>query len=235
MLAAAVPTRSPSPAPANERERCTPEVSARLNLSSRPFRNRTLPWTTAVVVSIASLLLIIYVLTESSRARTQADAIERTVTQMRDEKRAIEAQAEEVRQQVPADQLEVLDAAHALVDRKTFSWSQLFADLEAVLPSNVRVQRISVREVTQQGGQTRADLEMTVAARTPDDVTGMMIEMSRLGTFNATPITENFKQDRGDRVYEWTMRVAYVQRVKRSGGDATPERASVASAGGARQ
>jgi Tfp pilus assembly protein PilN len=215
-------------------------VSARLNLSSHPFRNRTLPWTTAVVVSVASLLLIVYVLTEGSRARTQADSTARTVAQMRAEKSAIEAQAEEVRQQVPADQLEVLDAAHALVDRKTFSWSQLFADLEAALPADVRVQRISVREVTQQGGQMRADLEMTVAGRRPDDVTGMMVEMSRLGSFNAVPVTENFKQDRGDRVYEWTLRVTYVQRVKRSGGDSAPERASVAAAaesgrGGARQ
>lgn len=206
----------------------------RLNLSSHPFRNRTLPWATAVVVSVASLLAIVYVLTEGARARQQADAVERTVAQMRGEKKAIEAQAEEVRQQVPADQMEVLDAAHALVDRKTFSWSQLFADLEGVLPANVRVQRISVRDVMQQGGQTRADLEMTVVGRAPDDVTGMMIEMGRLGTFNAVPVTENFKQDRGERGYEWTLRVAYVQRVKRpGGGDPAAESASVASTEGA--
>lgn len=203
---------------------------ARLNLSSRPFRNRTLPWATAVAVGLASLLVVVYVVTEVGRARAQADTTERAVARMRDEKRTIEAQAEEVRQQVPADQLEVLGAAHALVDRKTFSWSQLFADLERVLPSDVRVQRINVREVTQQGGQTRADLEMTVAGRTPDDVTGMMLEMGRVGSFNAVPVTENFKQDRGERLYEWTLRVAYVQRVKRSGGDAAGERASVAPA-----
>lgn len=205
---------------------------SRLNLSSRPFRNRTLPWTTAVAVSLASLLFIAYVLTEGARARAQADSVERNVQRLRDEKKAIEAQAEAVRQQVPADQLAVLEAAHALVDRKTFSWSQLFADLEQVLPSDVRVQRISVRDVAQQGGQTRADLEMTVVGRTPDDVTSMIFEMGRLGSFNAVPVTENFKQDRGERGYEWTLRVAYVQRVKRlGGGDAVAESASVARAG----
>ena len=202
---------------------------SRLNLASRPFRNRTLPWTTAVVVSLASLLGIVYVLTEGSRARAQADAAERTVAQMREERKVIEQQASAVRQELPPDQAEVLEAAHALVSRKTFSWSQLFSDLESAMPESVRLQRINVREVFQRGGQTQADLEMTVVGRSPDDVTNMMIEMSRLGSFAATPMTENFKSERGERGYEWTLRVSYVQRVKRSGGDAAVESADAAA------
>jgi Tfp pilus assembly protein PilN len=204
-------------------------VISRLNLASRPFRNRTLPWTTAVVVSLASLLGIVYVLTEGSRARAQADAAERTVAQMREERKVIEQQASAVRQELPPDQAEVLEAAHALVSRKTFSWSQLFSDLESAMPESVRLQRINVREVFQRGGQTQADLEMTVVGRSPDDVTNMMIEMSRLGSFAATPMTENFKSERGERGYEWTLRVSYVQRVKRSGGDAAVESADAAA------
>ena len=204
---------------------------SRLNLASRPFRNRTLPWTTAVVVSLASLLAIAYVLTEGARARSQADASERTVAQLREERKLIEQQAAAVRQELPPDQAEVLEAAHALVGRKTFSWSQLFSDLESALPESVRVQRINVREVSQRAGQTRAELEMTVVGRSPDDVTNMMTEMSRLGSFAAMPVTENFKSERGERGYEWTLRVSYVQRVKRSdGGDAAGE-----SAGSARE
>ena len=200
---------------------------SRLNLASRPFRNRTLPWTTAVVVSLASLLVIVYVLTEGSRARAQADASERTVAQMREERKLIEQQAAAVRQELPPDQAEVLEAAHALVGRKTFSWSQLFSDLESALPESVRVQRINVREVAQRGGQTQAELEMTVVGRSPDDVTNMMTEMSRLGSFAAMPVTENFKSERGERGYEWTLRVSYVQRGKRSGGgDAAGESAA---------
>ena len=199
---------------------------SKLNLASRPFRNRTLPWTTAVVVSLASLLVIVYVLTEGSRARAQADASERTVAQMREERKVIEQQASAVRQELPPDQAEVLEAAHALVGRKTFSWSQLFSDLESALPASVRVQRINVREVSQRAGQTQAELEMTVVGRSPDDVTNMMTEMSRLGSFAATPVTENFKSERGERGYEWTLRVSYMQRVKRSGGgDAAVESA----------
>jgi Tfp pilus assembly protein PilN len=207
----------------------TPVIS-KLNLASRPFRNRTLPWTTAVVVSLVSLLVIVYVLTEGSRARAQADAAERTVAQMREERKVIEQQAAAVRQELPPDQAEVLEAAHALVGRKTFSWSQLFSDLESALPASVRVQRINVREVSQRAGQTQADLEMTVVGRSPDDGTDMMTEMIRRGSFSSVvPVSENYKQERGERGYEWVLRVSYVQRVKNSGGgDAT-----VGSAGAA--
>jgi Tfp pilus assembly protein PilN len=201
-------------------------VIARLNLSSHPFRNRTLPWTTAAAVSLVSLLVIVYVLTETSRARAQADLAERNVARMREERTAIEAKAKEVRQEIPRDQLEVLNAAHALVDRKSFSWSQLFADLEAVMPQTVRVQRIGVSDVVQQGGETRAELEMVVVGKAPENVTGMMAAMARTGGFTVTPVSENFKEGG----YEWSLRVGYVQRVRRSGGGEGQTVASVPAA-----
>ncbi len=192
---------------------------AGLNLSSHPFRNRTLPWTVAFAVSLASLVALVFFVTEAGRVRSQADAAERSVAEMRREKNGLEEQAAEVRQSVPPEQLRTLEAAHTLVSRKTFSWSQLFADLEASMPSSVRVSRISVREVSQRGGQTRAELEMTVVGRTPADVTGMIAEMGRAGAFSAVPITESLKTGRGESGYEWTLRVSYAQRARREGGD----------------
>lgn len=190
---------------------------AGLNLSSHPFRNRTLPWTVAAAVSLASLVALVLFVTEAARVRTQADAAERSVAEMRREKQGLEQQAAEVRQSVPPEQLRTLEAAHTLVGRKSFSWSQLFADLEGSMPAGVRVSRISVREVSQRGGQTRAELEMTVVGRTPADVTGMIAEMGRAGAFAAQPVTENFKSGRGESGYEWTLRVSYAQRMRREG------------------
>ncbi|HEX5706202.1 MAG TPA: hypothetical protein VFX96_02830 [Pyrinomonadaceae bacterium] len=191
---------------------------AGLNLSSHPFRNRTLPWTVAFAVSLVSLVALVLFITEASRVRSQADVAERSVAEMRREKSGLEEQAAEVRQSIPPEQMRTLEAAHTLVGRKSFSWSQLFADLEASMPSSVRVSRISVREVTQRGGQTRAELEMTVVGRTPADVTGMIAEMGRAGAFSAMPITESLKTGRGEAGYEWTLRVSYAQRARGEGG-----------------
>jgi Tfp pilus assembly protein PilN len=203
-------------------------VIARLNLASDPFRNRTLPWTIAVAVSAVSLLALVATLAYYQRARAEADASEREVQVLRSQSAELERQAIEIKQTIPPEQRKTLEAAHALVSRKGFSWSQLFSDLEEALPSGVRVQRINVREVAEVGDQTRADLELTVLGKTATDVTGMITEMNSGGTFNAVPLTENAKTGRGESGYEWLLRVSYVQRRRRAAEE--PSRGEVGEA-----
>jgi Tfp pilus assembly protein PilN len=191
-------------------------VISRLNLASDPFRNRALPWTVASVVSVVSLVGLLFILSEYRTVGAEAAAAEREVAAMRAQQKDLERQAQEVMQTIPDEQRQTLEAAHTLVSRKGFSWSQLFADLEESLPSSVRVSRINVREVAQVGDQTRADLDLTVVARAPSDVTGMITEMSRAGTFSAVPVSESFKDGRSDSGYEWVLRVGYVQRARRT-------------------
>ena len=190
---------------------------ARLNLASDPFRNRALPWTVSVAVSAVSLVALVLILAQYREVSAGAAATERQVLTMRAQRAELERQAQEISQNIAPEQRETLKAAHELVSRKSFSWSQLFSDLEDFLPESVRVSRINVREVAQVGDQTRADLDLTVVGRAPQDVTGMIEEMNRAGTFNAVPLTENQKSGRGEAGYEWTLRVSYVQRVRRRG------------------
>lgn len=185
---------------------------AKLNLASQPFRNRALPWALAVLVSLASVVALVLIFSEYSRVRAEADAADRQVQSLRGERGELERQAAAIRQNIPPEQRQTLEAAHALVERKSFSWSQLFADLEQLLPSSVRVSRINVREVSRRGEQTTADLDLTVVGRTPNDVIGMMTEMNRLGTFRAVPVTENQRSGKGESGFEWVLRVNYVQR-----------------------
>ncbi|HEY0080956.1 MAG TPA: hypothetical protein VGB73_20295 [Pyrinomonadaceae bacterium] len=199
---------------------------AKLNLASQPFRNRTLPWTISVVVACTSLLALVFIVAESRQTKTQADRVEVDVQALRKERATLQAQASEVRESVPPDQLRVLEAAHTLVDRKRFSWSRLLADLESALPASVRVSRINVRDVSRVGGQTRADLDLVVVGRTPFDVTKMISEMNRGGTFSVVPVSENQKTGRGESGFEWTLRVGYVQRTVAAKGDSEQESAS---------
>ena len=208
---------------------------SRLNLASEPFRNRTLPWTVAVVVSAVSLLALVYTLAEYRRVGGEADAAERRVEAMRQQQKDYERQAQEIRQTIPVEQRQTLEAAHALVSRKGFSWSQLFSDLEGSLPQSVKVSRINVREVAQVGDQTRADLDLTVVGRAAADVTGMITEMNSAGTFSAVPVSENQKSGRGESGYEWALRVSYVQRARRGGRAGAAGDAGASARGGARR
>ena len=208
-------------------------MSTRLNLASHPFRNRTLPWTVAIVVSLASLVALVFIAVQSSRMKDQAVMVERDVVAQRKELDKLEQKAAEIRQSLSPEQQKLHDAAHGLVGRKRFSWTRLFTDLEAAMPANVRVSRINVRDVGVRGGQTIADLELSVVSKNAADVTNMMSEMNRSGTFRADLISQNPSRGRGDGA-EWVLSVRYTPR----GATAAPESAedrggSVASATGA--
>lgn len=175
----------------------------------------------AVAVSAVSLVALVIIFARYNEVRAQADVSDRQVQAMREQQKELDRQAESIRQNIPPEQRPPLEAARLLVSRKGFSWSQLFSDLEVLMPGDARVLRINVREVAQVGDQTRADLDLTVVGRAPTDVTGMIDQMNRSGTFSAIPVSENQKSGRGDTGYEWLLRVSYVQRTRR-GGKAAP-------------
>lgn len=191
-------------------------MSARLNLASQPFRNHTLPWTIASIITLASIAALIFIFVKSNDLNRQAAVVERDVAALRTQQAEIDRKANELRQALTPDQQQRHDAAHALVDRKRFSWSRLFADLEAEMPNNVRVSRISVRDVTARGGQTVADLELSVISRDPAEVTDMMARMNGKGFFRADLVSQNPSKGRSEGV-EWVLSVRYTQRIATGG------------------
>jgi Tfp pilus assembly protein PilN len=187
-------------------------VSAKLNLASQPFRNRALPWAITAVVTIASLLALVFIVRASITANADANQVERDVNALRLRAKELQARAEEIKEALTPEQLQTLQAAHTLVDRKRFSWSRLFADLEAALPSNVRVTRINVRDVAVRGDQTYAELELTVVGKSDADVTRMIGEMDRAGVFQAEPLSQDAQNEKNQGGTEWTLRVLYRPR-----------------------
>src|SRR5947209_20430398 len=93
-------------------------VSANLNLASQPFRNRALPWTIAGVITVASLLVLILLLSQSSETSARAATVEREVDTERHQISALTTRAEEIKEALTPEQLQTLQAAQALVDRK---------------------------------------------------------------------------------------------------------------------
>lgn len=206
---------------------------AALNLASQPFRNRVLPWTVTSIVAFVALVALVVVLGSSRATTREAEAANAELKDLRERTRDIRLRAEALRQEMPANDRLALDAAHELVDRKGFSWSRLFADLEAAVPQGVRVTRIGVGDVVESAPDLRlAELNVTVIGRVPADVTGMIAEMNRGGVFAATPLTQEASQGDGTIGTEWTLRLGYRPRPGRAL-DAQPNAASVARAPGA--
>ena len=155
----------------------------RTNLSTRPFYNEGAVglWLliAAIVVAAATVFnvsrLIQYSRSDTELA-TQASADESRTAELR-------AEAVRLRGSVDAKQIEAasVDArlANDLIDRRTFSWTELFNIFESTLPSDVRLTSIRPRIESDR----QITLTMTVLARSVEDVDMFMEKLETAGPF----------------------------------------------------
>ena len=195
----------------------------KLNLSTHPFRNRTLPYILALLLiglSVAGAILCFSKLNETialnDTAKSQLQTMETEVSRLKGE-------GEKVQQQLTPEQREMLIAAHKLVANKSFGWSRLFADLETLLPGGVSVSRISVDNTYQTAdGGTQAELEFAVLSRDYQSVINMIDNMNSSGRFQAELRGQDLQKGDAITFTEYTLRLLY----KQSGGIAPTAPAS---------
>lgn len=184
-------------------------MTNRLNLASKPFTNRTLPWAITVIMVFLSLFALAFITRSTAEANARAAAVQREITDLNQQQLLLLKEAEKVKESLTPEQQLSLRSAHELVDRKRFSWSRLFADLEGVLPQSVRVARIAVRQVHSQGDHTVANLELTVIAKSPTAVTDMIAVMDKGGIFQAELRNVNLQKGRGESGSEYELNLLY--------------------------
>jgi len=187
-------------------------VNSNLNLASKPFSNRLLPWALTAIILFVSIIGLLVVVRLATATRSQADATQLEINKLRQEEQALLKNADEVKSMLTPEQQQAVPAAHQLVDRRKFLWSKLLSDLESSLPANVRVSRIAVRDVTLQGDQMIAELELAVFAKSPDTINDMLSAMYREGIFQAEVREQNLQKGRGEIGTEYTLYVVYRPR-----------------------
>ncbi len=209
-------------------------MTNKLNFASKPFRNRALPWVITAVVTIFSLIALVSIISKSREANREADKINASLESYRQRELQLVKMKEEINRALAPEQRRLLDAAHTLVDRKQFSWTRLFTDLEAALPNNVRVVRINVRDVFLRSNPPTAELELVVISKVHTDVTTMIADMDRGGVFQAEPIAQNLQKGSGAGGMEWVLRVFYRPRAGAPVNNDQPASIAAADTGGAR-
>ena len=191
------------------------------------------------ILVVFSLVAFIFIVRWTNEANGQANLVHNQIDNLSQEEQLLRKRAEEVQNALTPEQSKALKSAHELVDRKRFSWTRLFGDLEAVLPNGVRVTRIAVRHVAAHGGHTVADLELTVVATTPTTVTDMIAEMDRGRIFHAELATQSLQKGKGETGAEYELNVQYsppasFASATDEGARAAVERPTTASTGGPR-
>ena len=181
----------------------------KLNLSSRPFRNRTLPYLLALLFLALAVSGAVLAFADLRNTTAQNEIAKENIKQMEEEVQALKGKGELVQQQLTPEQQSLLIAAHKLVANKSFGWSRLFADLEAVLPGSVSVSRIAVQNVYKDGDRTRAELEFAVLSRDYAAVMQMIEQMNNSGKFLAELRGQDLQKTESITYTEYTMRLIY--------------------------
>lgn len=180
-----------------------------LNLASKPFRNRVLPYLAAAALLLAAGLLGIVCLVKLKQNSDTNKILAARIDAANTDISRLKGEGEKVRQQLTPEQRMVLSAAHRLVANKAFGWSKLFADLEAVMPGSVSASRISVQHIYTDSAKVRAELELGVISRDYAGVQQMIQNMQNSGLFLAELRGQDLQKTDLSVYTEYTLRVVY--------------------------
>lgn len=195
----------------------------RTNLSTRPFYNERAvhAWFMAIALGIAAAT----VFNVSRVMRYSRSDTELALQASRDEARAadLRQQAARLRATVDPRQIEFASSearlANDLIDRRTFSWTELFNRFEATLPDDVRITAVRPK-VDRKNGNI---LTINVVGRTVEDVDKFMENIEATGAFSRTLSTADRINEEG--LLEAIVETTYVPtavKTDATGGAAKP-------------
>ena len=184
----------------------------KLNLSSRPFRNRTLPYLIALLFLAFAVSGAVLSFADLRNTTAQNEIAKQEIKQMETDVQSLKGKGELVQQSLTPEQQALLVAAHKLVANKSFGWSRLFADLETLLPNGVSVSRIGVQNIYKDGDKTKADLEFAVLSRDSGNVIQMIERMNNSGLFQAELRGQDLQKTESITYTEYTLGLIYTPR-----------------------
>jgi Tfp pilus assembly protein PilN len=196
----------------------------RNNLATQPFYNegavRIWLLILAAVVAIATVANVTAVL-RYSRSDTEL-----ATQASRDEERAVEVRRAAAKLRESVDAREIAAAAgqakraNDLIDRRTFSWTELLNRLEKTLPGDVRLTAV----VPSQNRDEGIALSITVVARGVDDINEFIENLEATGTFADVLATEERVDEDGQ--IEAALQASYLSKPSPAGpaiGEARPQ------------
>ncbi len=184
----------------------------KLNLATKPFRNRALPYLIAMLLLALAVSGGTLSFAKLSQITAQNENAKSEILAMDTELKALKGKGELVQQQLTPEQSGLLIATHKLVANKTFGWSRLFADLESVLPGGVSVSRINVQDVFRDGEKTKAELDFAVLSRDYPSVMAMIENMNGSGIFSAELRGQDLQKNERFTYTEYTLHLIYTPR-----------------------
>ena len=168
----------------------------RTNLSTRPFYNDR---AIHIMIAVAALLLTALTIWNVVRVVTlsrQNTELATRVNRDHAEAEQLTKMAAEIRGKIDRQELQLIvesaREANALIDQRTFSWTEFFNRLEATLPPDVML--TAVRPAVKEG---LTQVTMTVLGRRAEDVDEFIEKLEATGAFEDVLAAQSDRTDEG--------------------------------------
>jgi len=194
----------------------------RTNLSTRPFYNER-----AIQLLLALAALLVVILTAFNAIRIfslsrQNTELSSLVNRDRQEAQRLTRDAQRIRAGINVEELQATaDAAgvaNALIDQRTFSWTEFFNRIEETLPPDVML-----TSVQPSFGREATIIQMSVLGRQIEDIDEFMEKLEATGAFHDVLPTQEDTTDEG--LHRLMVRSTYTGTVSEAPEAATPPQA----------
>ncbi|HLY18338.1 MAG TPA: hypothetical protein VKR61_13995 [Bryobacteraceae bacterium] len=182
-----------------------------INLASQPFRRDRAVLVGSGAVGVLLIVLLIFLLSLNSLESGQVAETRKEIARLESKMRAVST--EQARQDAilrKPENAEVFERSvflNALLYRKGISWTKIFADLEKVVPYNVRIMSIRPTVV----GQNQISLDMNVGSESLEPVIELLKNLESSPRFGAVYSHSTLPPTQTDKLYRCRLSVNYAQ------------------------
>ncbi|MGH9645360.1 MAG: hypothetical protein ACRD4E_00965 [Bryobacteraceae bacterium] len=185
-----------------------------INLATEPFR-RDRPMLVASaacgVVLVALLGLLIFLIVSERGRQTENRA---AVAKLNSELRAITAEQAKLDStlHLPMN-AEVLERSlflNSLIQRKSISWTKLYADIEGVKPDNVRLVQVRLPQINTRNEVT---LDMEVGVKDPTQMFEFLKHLEESPLFGPTNTSRMSPPTQNEPLWRYRVMVSYAQKL----------------------
>ena len=184
-----------------------------INLASQPFRhNRALliGSSALALIMVASLVMLISLAKVDQKNKRESLRQLATAQKQLAEVQKEEAQVErELRKPQNAAVLERSVLLNDILRRKGISWTRIFADLEKIVPYNVRVLQIR----PQVDANNRVYLQMVIGADSTKQLNSFIEKLEASDVFGATMVPTIVPPSQTDPLFRYQVTVTYAQKL----------------------
>jgi len=185
-----------------------------VNLASDPFRRDRPVLVASAVCALAltalACVLAFLVLGERERARETRLAVDRLDTEVRTisaEQTRLEGT---LRQPANAEVLERSLLLNTLIDRKSISWTRIFADLEAIKPYNAKVIQVRLPQINSRNEVT---LDMIIGSQEPGAAIEFLKRLEASPLFGPATLHASQPPTQNEPLYRYRVSVDYAQKL----------------------